>query len=194
VRNKEEGKKKELDKSSAEASFVETLDSGEALFVASVENCSSWVLDSACTFHICSHRDWFSDYVQSHVGEVIIGDGSTCEIIGIGSIYIQVHDGSIKKLIDVRFVPKLKRNLISLSTLEAIGFNFAAIDGVLKVCRGNRIILKGNRLNNLYYLQCSTVDAEAVSIAFQKSGYFDDTKPCYSSKSNDSLDLVDIQI
>jgi hypothetical protein len=135
VRNKEERKKNELDKSSTEASFVETLDSGEVLFVASVEKCSSWVLDSACTFHICLHRDWFSDYVQSHVGEVVIGDGSTYEIIGIGSIYIQVH---------VRFVPKLKRNLISLSTLEAMGFNFAAIDGVLKVSRGNHIILKGN--------------------------------------------------
>jgi hypothetical protein len=194
VRNKEEKKKKELDKSSVEASFVETLDSGEVLFVACVEKCSSWILDSACTFHICSHRDWFYDYVQSHAGEVVIGDVSTCQIIGIGSIYIQVHDGNIKKLINVRFVPKLKRNLIYLSTLEAMGFNFAVINGVLKVSRGNRIILKGNRLNNLYYLQCSTVDAEAVSIAFQKSGYFDDTKPCSSSKSNDSLDLVDIQI
>jgi hypothetical protein len=57
VRNKEERKKKELDKSSAKGGFVETLDIGEALFVASVEKCSSWVLDSACTFHICSHRD-----------------------------------------------------------------------------------------------------------------------------------------
>jgi hypothetical protein len=64
----------------------------------------------------------------------------------------------------------------------------------LKVSRCNRIILKGNRLNNLYYLQCSTVDAEAVSIAFQKRGYFDDTKACSNSKSNVSLDLVDIQI
>jgi hypothetical protein len=65
------------------------LDSGEALFVANVEKCSSWVFDSACTFHICSHKDWFSYYVQSHAGEVVIGDGSACEIIGIDSIYIQ---------------------------------------------------------------------------------------------------------
>jgi hypothetical protein len=100
--------------------------------------------------------------------EVVIGDGSTCEIIGIRFIYIQVHDGSIKKLIDVRFVLKLKRNLISLSTLEAIGFNFAAIDGVLKIYRGNRIILKDNHLNNLYYLQYSTVHAEAISIASRR--------------------------
>jgi hypothetical protein len=46
----------------------------------------------------------------------------------------------------------------------------------LKVSRGNRTIVKGNRLNNLYYLQCSTVDAEAVSIAFQKRGYFDERR------------------
>jgi hypothetical protein len=39
-----------------------------------------------------------------------------------------------------------------------------------------------------------TFDAEAVSIVFQKRGYFDDTKPCSSFKSNDYLDLVDIQI
>jgi hypothetical protein len=63
-----------------------------------------------------------------------------------------------------------------------------------KVYRGNRIILKDNRLNNIYYLQCSTVDAEAFSITFQKRDYFDDTKSCYSSKSNDYLDLIDIQI
>jgi hypothetical protein len=50
VRNKEERKKKEFDKSSAEASFVKTLDSGEVMSVASVEKCSSWVLDSACIF------------------------------------------------------------------------------------------------------------------------------------------------
>jgi hypothetical protein len=47
-----------------------------------------------------------------------------------------------------------------------MGFNFAAIDGVFKVSRGNCIILMGNHLNNLYYLQCSTVDVEAIYIAF----------------------------
>jgi hypothetical protein len=41
VRNKEEINKKELDKSSIEVSFVETLNSGEGLFVASVEKCFS---------------------------------------------------------------------------------------------------------------------------------------------------------
>jgi hypothetical protein len=97
-----------LDKSSAEVSFVETLDSGEALFVASVEKCYFWVLDSACTFHICSHRDWFYDYVRSHAREVVIGDGSTCEIIGIDSIYIcrrSETGGSLSRRVNVAACP-----------------------------------------------------------------------------------------
>ena len=89
---------------------------------------------------------------------------------------------------------QIEEKSYSLSTLEAMGFNFAATDGVLKVSRGNRIILKDNRLNNLYYLQCSIVDVEAFSIAFQKRSYFDDMKSCSSYKSNDSLHLIDIQI
>lgn len=88
-------------------------------------------------------------------------------------------------------VSELELDTLFLSTLwpSPLGLKVS-----LKVSRGNRIILKGNRLNNLYYLQCSTVDAEAVSIAFKMRGYFDDTKSCSSYKSNDSLDLVDIQI
>jgi hypothetical protein len=142
-----------LDNSPDEASIVETLDSGEALMVTSnIDKHVAWVLDSACTFHICSHRDWFSNYV-----DVTIGDESPLEILGIGSIQIKVHDGTFKILTNVRYVPRMRRNLISLGTLEAMGYKYVVDNGVLKVTQGNRVILKGNRINNLYYLQGSTV-------------------------------------
>jgi hypothetical protein len=56
LKNKEERqKKKESDKSVAEASIVENSDGGEALMITSNdEKCMAWVLDSACSFHICS--------------------------------------------------------------------------------------------------------------------------------------------
>jgi hypothetical protein len=78
------------------------------------------VLDSACSFHICSHREWFSDYSHVHDGDVIIGDVSPIEISGISSIQIKVHDGTFKTLTNVRYVTKIKRNLISLGTIEAM--------------------------------------------------------------------------
>jgi hypothetical protein len=103
LKNKEERKKiKELDNSPAEASIVETLNSGEALMVTSnIDKHVAWVLDSACTFHICSHRDWFSNYVDVHNGDVTIGDESPLEILGIGSIQIKVHDDTFDILSNV---------------------------------------------------------------------------------------------
>jgi hypothetical protein len=121
-------------------------------------------------FHICSHREWFSDYSHVHNGDVIIGDESPLEISRIGSIQIKVHDGTFKTLTNVRYVPKMKRNLISLGTLEVMGFKFSADNGVLKVSQGNRVVLKAERFNNLYYLQGSTVTGTAaVSIASNTS-------------------------
>jgi hypothetical protein len=55
------------------------------------------------------------------------------------------------------------------SKIKEKSYFFEHFDGVFKVSRGNHVILKVNYLNNLYYLQCSTVDVEAVFIAFQKS-------------------------
>jgi hypothetical protein len=135
LKTKEERKKKkEADKSAVEASIVENSNGGEAIMITSNdEKRMAWVLDSACSFHICSHREWFSDYSHVHDGDVIIGDESPLEISGIGSIQIKAHDGTFKNLTNVRYVPKMKRNLISLVTLEAMGFKFSADNGVLKV-------------------------------------------------------------
>jgi hypothetical protein len=51
-----------------------------------------------------------------------------------------------------------------------MGFNFSADNGVLKVSQGNCVVLKAERINNLYYLQGSTVTGTAtVSIASNTS-------------------------
>jgi hypothetical protein len=88
LKNKQERQKKsEADKSAAEASIVENTGVVEALMITSNdEKRMAWVLDSACSFHICSHREWFSDYSHVNDGDVIIGDESPLEISGIGSI------------------------------------------------------------------------------------------------------------
>jgi hypothetical protein len=172
LKNKEERqKKKEADKSAAEASIVENSDGGEALIIASNdEKRMAWVLDSVCSSHICSHREWFSDYSHVHDGDVIIGDESPLEISGIGCVQIKVYDDIFKTLTNVRYIPKLKTNIISLGTLEAMGFKFSVDNGALKVSQGNRVVLKAERINNLYYLQGSTIIGTAtVSIASNTS-------------------------
>jgi hypothetical protein len=170
-KNKEERQKKKSNKSSIEASIVENGDDGVALMITyNDDKCMVWVLDSACSFHICSHLEWFSDYSHVHNGDVIIGDESPLEISRIGSIQIKVHDGTFKTLTNVFYVPKMNRKFICLGTLEAMGFKFSTDNGVLKVSQGNRVVLKAECINNLYYLQGSTViGTVVVSIASNTS-------------------------
>ena len=67
------------------------------------------------------------------------------------------QDGSTRVLTDVRYVPSLKKNLISLGVLESKGLVVTMRDGILKVISGVLVIMKGIRKNNLYYYQGSTV-------------------------------------
>ncbi|GKB82922.1 zinc finger, CCHC-type containing protein [Tanacetum coccineum] len=55
-------------------------------------------------------------------GSIRLGDNRTCTIKGTCKVKIQLHDGSSFILEDVRYVPGLKRNLISLGTLEKEGY------------------------------------------------------------------------
>ena len=49
----------------------------------------------------------------------------------------------------MRYLPQLKRNLISIDALEALGL-------VVSI-RGSMVVMKGIRRNNLYYLKGSTI-------------------------------------
>jgi len=77
-----------------------------------------------------------------------------------------MHDGIVRTLSNVRHVPDLKKNLISLGTLDANGYKFSAESGVLRVSKGSLVVMKGKKVNTLYVLQGSTVTGDiAVSIS-----------------------------
>ena len=73
-----------------------------------------------------------------------MGDDSPCQIIGIGSIQIKMHDGIVRTLTDVRHIPNMRKNLISLSTLDGKGYKYSGGDGVLKVSKGSLIFVDGH--------------------------------------------------
>jgi hypothetical protein len=80
-----------------------------------------------------------------------------CKIIGIGIIKIKIHDGIVRTLTNVRNIPDLKKNLISLGTLDFLGYKYFGKGGVIWVNKGSLVIMKGNKVDGLYFLQGSTV-------------------------------------
>nr|CDN96898.1 putative Ty-1 copia retrotransposon [Phaseolus vulgaris] len=143
-----------------------------------------WILDSGCTYHMCPIRDWFFEFQELDGGVVYMGNDNPCKTVGIGSIKLRNHDGSTRILRDVRYVPKLKKNLISLGALESKGLVVTMRDGILKATLGALVMLKGVMKNNLYYYQGSTVvgtvaaatssskkDAEAAKLWHMRLGH-----------------------
>lgn len=60
-----------------------------------------------------------------------------------------MYDGEEKLLTNVRFVPKLKRNLIFLGSLNMLGGEFNIKDGYILVTKNGRTLMKGKKANGL---------------------------------------------
>ncbi|XP_074352118.1 putative mitochondrial protein AtMg00300 [Apium graveolens] len=87
-----------------------------------------------------------------------------CVMVGIGPVKIWIHDGNFCTLNDVRHVPLMTKNLISLSMSDNKGFSFKGEDGVLHVCKASDVILKGVKHGTLYLLQGFTLTG-SVTVA-----------------------------
>ena len=76
---------------------------------------------------------------------------------GGDTVLIKMFDGMVRELKKVKYVPQLKKNLISVGILEALSVKISGGDGVLKMLRGSMVAMKGIQRNNLYYLKGNTV-------------------------------------
>lgn len=72
---------------------------------------------------------------------------------------IKLHDNRVKVFNEIRYVPKLKRNLISLRRLNFLSYGFSIQVGVMRVSRVPLVIMKISKheAKNLYILKGSTL-------------------------------------
>ena len=92
-----------------------------------------------------------------------MGDDHPCIMEGVGTIQRKMFDGMVRELKEVRYVPQLKRNLISVGALEALGLVVSIKEGVLKMTKGSMVVLKAIRRKNLYYLNGSIVIGQVAA-------------------------------
>ncbi|GJV23248.1 zinc finger, CCHC-type containing protein [Tanacetum coccineum] len=128
-----------------------TYDDLEVMMVMSAHALLDWIMDLGCSYHMTPRLDIFFDFLECDVGNVQLGDNRGCKIRGIGKVRIQLKDGSSFVLHNVRYIPELKRNLISLGTLEKEGFTVKLQSSKVKVINGSRVVLYGIRRDNCVY-------------------------------------------
>ena len=64
-----------------------------------------------------------------------MGNDVVCKVVGIDTIWIKMDDDIERTLIDIRYVLKLKENLISLRTLDFNGCTYKAEGGGLRISK-----------------------------------------------------------
>lgn len=126
--------------------------------------CVDWIINSVYTYHICPYMDWFNIYkaVLKSVG--MMENNTSYKITKIELVKSRMFDIAARTLIDLRHVPNLKKNLQSLSTLDAKLYKYIGKCRVLKVCRCTKTTkrLKLWHMHLEYVLKGSTVIGNAA--------------------------------
>nr|GEZ29034.1 retrovirus-related Pol polyprotein from transposon TNT 1-94 [Tanacetum cinerariifolium] len=130
------------------------------------------IVDSGCTFHMIPHQSWFITYESFNGGNVYMRNHYICPVIGKGNIQVKIHDGVVRTIMGVRHVPDLKRNMISLTTLEANGCKYSREGGVMKIFKGALVLMKAIQSSGLYVLQ-SIVVYSTAGVATSKASLDD---------------------
>ena len=126
---------------------------------------NEWIMDSACTFHMCLKKEWFYNLDESVCGSVLMGNDEACEIFAMGKIKLKLHDGTVRNLTEVRYIPDLKKNLIYVGFLESKGFKITMENGILKVSYGAFVALRATCKRNMYFLDGSTIVGGANTVS-----------------------------
>lgn len=84
---------------------------------------NEWILDSACSFHMCPKRDLFESYEAVKQCRIIMENNQSYRVVGIDRVKLRLQDEIVRILGQVRHVPNLKMNLISLITLDRMGIS-----------------------------------------------------------------------
>jgi hypothetical protein len=112
-----------------------------------------WVLITVSSYHVTFNKECFATYKSGDFEAVYQVDGAPQRIMGMRDIKIKTKGGDELVLQDVRYVPKARRNLISLGELHGNGYVYRVDRDKLtmRVKKDKKLVLKSRRTkNNLY--------------------------------------------
>ena len=72
-----------------------------------------------------------------------LADGLALDVVGMGDVQILLPNGSVWLLEQVRHIPDLRRNLISVGQLHDEGHAILFVGGTWKVTKGARVLARG---------------------------------------------------
>ncbi|KAI3767934.1 hypothetical protein L2E82_18363 [Cichorium intybus] len=153
-------KSRKRDKGKKEVNMA--VDSEDDALICCVENSiESWIMDSGASFHASHSREVMQNFRQ-YKGKVRLADNKSLDITGVGDVVLKTTLGTDWTLKNVKFIPDLKRMLISVGQLDDEGHHVTFGDHQWKVTKGNLVVARGQKRVTLYMVEVSDAEAHAV--------------------------------
>ena len=89
-----------------------------AALSAEIDDIDAWFVDSGASVHMTCNKKWYTNYKETQNGaSIYLGDDRAYQIKGYGDIPVTFPNGSVRHIRNVVYVPRIKKNLISVSTI-----------------------------------------------------------------------------
>nr|GEV32699.1 retrovirus-related Pol polyprotein from transposon TNT 1-94 [Tanacetum cinerariifolium] len=149
-------------------------DSDDALFRCVENTIKDRIMDSGASFHATDCKEELERF-KLRSGKVRLADDMILDIAGVGDIVLKTSFGKSWTLKDVRYIPGLKRRLISVGQLDEKGYHVGFGDQQRKVTKGSLVVARGNKLGSLIGMNMLTskdniLDVQKLDIYFCKLG------------------------
>jgi hypothetical protein len=83
----------------------------------------TWLVDSGASKHMTGYKEILSKFkTKSFAEQVELGDDKCYKIEGVGSISFRLESRAMLHVDEVLYVPGLRKNLLSVATLEDKGY------------------------------------------------------------------------
>ncbi|GKA06782.1 retrovirus-related pol polyprotein from transposon TNT 1-94 [Tanacetum coccineum] len=136
-------------------------------FVCCVENTvEDRIMDSGASFHATYYKEELERF-KLRSGKVRLADDKTLNIAGVGDVILKTSFSTSWTLKDVRYIPGLKRRLISVGQLDEEGYHVGFGDQQWKVTKGSLMVARGNKRRSLYMVE---VHPERIGVIIDGSG------------------------
>ena len=113
-------------------------------------NSIDWIVDFRASHHVTPSKDNFVTYNSGDYGRVHLGNNHFCKIVGVGDVQIRTKDGQDILLKQVRHIPEMCMNLISVGRLDDDGFFTTFGNNSCKICKGAMVMARGPKIGTLY--------------------------------------------
>ena len=110
----------------------------------------SWILDSGALFHSSLSKELFGNFKSEILGKVYLADNKFLEIEVKENVCIKTSARNQWTLKNVRYIPSLKKNLISIGQLNSTGYTTELRKNFWKIVNGALVVARGTKSGTLY--------------------------------------------